>query len=347
MQTLLRAVDPAAPPREAIAEAARVIQRGGLVAFPTETVYGLGADALNPDAVAKIYTAKGRPSDNPLIAHVTSIAGAEALASRIPEPARVLMDAFWPGPLTLILPKHDIVPSITSGGLQTVAVRCPSHPVARALIDAAGTPVAAPSANASGRPSPTRASHVQFDMDGKIDMILDGGAAAYGLESTIVDVSGDVPRILRPGSVTREMLEHALGCAVVGGADAALAADEAPMAPGMKYKHYAPTARVVIVSGALPDVVNKINALVAEANATAVGILATEQTKALYLQGNVFVMGDREKPETIAANLFKMLRKCDFTGMALVYAEPFGETEIGQAVMNRLQKAAGYHSIEA
>ena len=346
MQTVLRAVDPASPDERILREAARVIQGGGLVAFPTETVYGLGADALNPDAVAKIYAAKGRPSDNPLIAHVLDIAGAEALASSVPDMARTLMDAFWPGPLTLILPKNDTVPSITSSGLQTLAVRCPSHPVARALLGAAGTPIAAPSANASGRPSPTRASHVQFDMDGRIEMILDGGAAAYGLESTIVDVSGDVPRILRPGSITRDMLEKALQRPVLGGSAAAVADGEAPVAPGMKYKHYAPTARVVIVSGLLENVVRAINRLAAEAGTDKVGVLATEQTKGMYPQGHVFVMGDRDKPETIAANLFKMLRKCDFTGMELVYAEPFGETEIGQAVMNRLQKAAGYHVIE-
>ena len=346
MQTILRTVDSAAPDTGVMQEAAHVIQAGGLVAFPTETVYGLGADALNPDAVAKIYAAKGRPSDNPLIAHVLDINGAEALASGIPDMARTLMDVFWPGPLTLILPKNETVPDIASGGLQTVAVRCPSHPVARALIQASGTPIAAPSANASGRPSPTRASHVQFDMDGRIEMILDGGAAAYGLESTIVDVSGDVPRILRPGSITKDMLETALGRTVIGGSNASLADAEAPMAPGMKYKHYAPTARVVIVSGALENVVRAINGLVIEAGTEKVGIFATEQTKTLYPQGQVFVMGDRDKPETIAANLFKMLRKCDFTGMELVYAEPFGETEIGQAVMNRLQKAAGYHIIE-
>jgi len=346
MQTILRAVDPDAPDDGAMREAARVICAGGLVAFPTETVYGLGADALNPDAVAKIYAAKGRPSDNPLIAHVLDVDGAAALASYIPDMARTLMDAFWPGPLTLILPKNDSVPDITSGGLSTVAVRCPSHPVARALIQASGTPIAAPSANASGRPSPTRASHVQFDMDGRIELILDGGAASYGLESTIVDVSGDVPKILRPGSITKDMLKNALGRAVIGGSDASLADGEAPMAPGMKYKHYAPAARVVIVSGTLDNVVSGINRLVTEAGTEKVGILATEQTKALYPRGQVFVMGDRDKPETIAANLFKMLRKCDFTGMELVYAEPFGETEIGQAVMNRLQKAAGYHIIE-
>jgi len=348
METILLAVDAAAPENDiaAMQAAAAVIQRGGLVAFPTETVYGLGADALNPHAVAKIYAAKGRPSDNPLIAHVADRAGAGLLVEQITETAGMLMDAFWPGPLTLILPKKDIVPDATSGGLPTVAVRCPAHPTARLLIALAGTPIAAPSANLSGRPSPTRANHVQFDMDGRIDMILDGGASEYGLESTIVDVSGDTPRILRPGSITKGMLEAALGRDVLGGASAALSDEEAPMAPGMKYKHYAPAARVVIVSGAVARVVDAVNALVSEADADKVGILATEQTKELYPRGQVFVMGDRERPETIAANLFKMLRKCDYTGLELVYAEPFGETEIGQAVMNRLQKAAGYHTIE-
>ena len=346
MTTRVLPVDAVMPERETVREAAQVIRCGGLVAFPTETVYGLGADALNPEAVAQIYEAKGRPSDNPLIAHVLDRTGAERLVTHIPDAATQLMDAFWPGPLTLILPKRAFVPNITSGGLQTLAVRCPSHPVARLLIELAGTPIAAPSANASGRPSPTRASHVQFDMDGKIDMILDGGAAVYGLESTIVDVSHGTPRILRPGSVTQDDLELALGAPVIGMASEAAAADEAPLAPGMKYKHYAPSASVVIVSGALERVVEAINTCAADANGKTIGILATEQTKDLYPLGRVFVMGDRTRPETIAANLFKMLRQCDYTHMDIVYAEPFGETQIGQAVMNRLQKAAGYHIIE-
>jgi len=348
MQTLLRQVDAAVPEKdmETMQEAARVIQRGGLVAFPTETVYGLGADALNPEAVAKIYAAKGRPSDNPLIAHVARAEDADKLAANVSADARRLMDAFWPGPLTLILPKRSIVPDITSGGLATVAVRCPSHPAARLLIELAGTPVAAPSANASGRPSPTRASHVVFDLDGKIDMILDGGAAQVGLESTIADVSGGTVRILRPGSVTKEMLEAALGHAVLAAGET-VADNEAPMAPGMKYKHYAPTAKVVIVSGETGRVVAEINRLAAQAAAgERIGILATEQTKNLYPKGQVLVMGDRDKPETIGANLFKMLRKCDFLEMTTVYTESFGETAHGQAVMNRLRKAAGHHVIE-
>lgn len=332
-----------------MAEAARILQAGGLVAFPTETVYGLGGNGLDGGVCKKIYAAKGRPSDNPLILHISQISELRPIVREIPPAAQKLMDAFWPGPLTMIFPKSDIVPLETTGGLDTVAVRFPSHPVAMAIIRAAGLPIAGPSANSSGKPSPTRASHVEFDLSGKIDMIVDGGAAEWGLESTIVDVSGEIPMILRPGALTQEMMEAVAGKILV---DPAIltkpAADFHPKAPGMKYTHYSPKAKVILVQGETKAVIARVNALTQEAAACGkkTGVMATEETKAAYTADVVLSLGKRSSPEEIGASLFKTLRKFDFLGVDIVYAEVFPEEGEGLAIMNRLNKAAGYCRIE-
>lgn len=326
-----------------------IIRNGGLVAFPTETVYGLGANALDPVAVKKIYEAKGRPSDNPLIVHISHISELEQIVAEVSEKAEKLIDAFWPGPLTLIFKKKSCVPDETTGGLDSVAVRFPVNEVARAFIKASGVPVAAPSANSSGKPSPTRASHVQFDLDGKINMIIDGGACEFGLESTIVDVSTDEICLLRPGSVTKEMVEKVIGKISVDKAVlSSLDKGETPKAPGMKYKHYSPKANVMIICGEADMVCEEINALCKEAekdNKKAC-VFATEETKDKYNTENIIVLGKREEPESIGANLFKALRKCDFLGYDVVFSEGFEESEVGLAIMNRLKKAAGYHIVK-
>lgn len=332
--------------------AADILKNGGLVAFPTETVYGLGANALNEEAAGKIYAAKGRPSDNPLIAHIADFGDLDPLVAEIPEAGRKLMEAFWPGPLTLIFLKSDLVPYGTTGGLDTVAVRMPSDPVAKALIRLAGVPVAAPSANTSGRPSPTTADHVWQDMNGKIDMIVDGGPVGIGVESTIIDVSGDVPMILRPGAVTREMAGSVLGFEI--GLDPAITengpmnADVRPKAPGMKYKHYAPKADLTLVEGQPEAVIECINRLAMEKidAGSRVGIICTEETKAEYPFGIVRSMGVRAREETIAHNLYAVLREFDDLEADYIFSESFSREHLGQAIMNRLSKAAGYHIIK-
>ena len=351
MDTIISKVDFAEPLKDidVIEKAAEILQSGGLVAFPTETVYGLGANGLNAEAVKDIYKAKGRPSDNPLILHISDIEELKPLVKEVPENAKKLMKAFWPGPLTLIFKKADVVPYATSGGLETVAIRFPENKVANLLIKTAKMPIAAPSANTSGRPSPTRASHVEYDLKGKIDMIIDGGSCEFGLESTIVDVSGDVPCLLRPGSITLGMLREVLGEVTVDKAVVTkLSAGELPKAPGMKYTHYSPSADVVIVRGDVDNTVSKITELAKKSKAEGyrTGIIATEETKDRYQGFEVVVIGSRQHPETIAANLFKMLRKCDYHNIQKVYAEGFEETELGLAIMNRLKKAAGYSIID-
>ena len=350
MKTILAKVDLSQPEAmEIIQTAAKILQEGGLVAFPTETVYGLGGNGLDNSACEKIYIAKGRPSDNPLILHISEFEELNPIVREISPAAQKLIDAFWPGPLTMVFPKSDIVPEKATGGLDTVAVRFPNHPVARAIIHAAGLPIAAPSANSSGKPSPTRASHVEFDLNGKIDMIVDGGAAEWGLESTIVDVSGEVPMILRPGAVTKEMMEEVVGTVEI---DPAIlqkpAADLKPKAPGMKYTHYSPKAEVVLVKGEMNAVVNEINRLAAEdmVQGYKTGVMATEETKDLYQADIILSLGSRDRPEEIGANLFKFLRKFDFLGAERVYSEVFSEEGEGMAIMNRLNKAAGYCVID-
>lgn len=336
--------------RKVLEEAAAVIRNGGLAAFPTETVYGLGANALDEKAAKKIYEAKGRPSDNPLIAHIADLDGLKPLVSEIPEAGRKLAEAFWPGPLTLVFPKSGIVPHGTTGGLETVAVRMPSDPVARELIRLAGVPIAAPSANTSGRPSPTRAEHVFQDMDGKIDLIVDGGPVGIGVESTIVDVTEEIPTLLRPGAITMEMLGSVVGKVDVDPAiTGPMRADVKPKAPGMKYRHYAPKASLTLVEGDAEVVTARINNLAAKklGEGLRVGIICTEETKALYPAGMVKSIGLRADEATVAHNLYAVLREFDDLEADVIFSESFPADELGQAIMNRLNKAAGYQIIQA
>ena len=334
---------------EELAEAAQILRDGGLVAFPTETVYGLGANALDEAAAKKIYAAKGRPSDNPLIAHISCLEELKPLVAYIPETGRKLAEAYWPGPLTMVFPKSDIVPYGTTGGLDTVAVRMPSDPVANRLIRLAAVPVAAPSANTSGRPSPTTAQHVWQDMNGRIEMILDGGPVGIGVESTIVDVSGEVPTLLRPGAVTMEMLEKTVGHVEIDPAiQGPPTADFHPKAPGMKYRHYAPHAQMTLVEGEAEAVANKINELVKEGleQNLRVGVICTDESRSSYPDGLVRSVGERAKEETIAHNLFAVLREFDDLDVDVIYSESFSKDHLGQAIMNRLTKAAGYHILK-
>lgn len=342
--------DKDAPKEEELREAAAILARGGLVAFPTETVYGLGANALDEEAAKKIYAAKGRPSDNPLIAHVARIEDVSDLVQEIPEAGKKLMDAFWPGPLTLIFPKKDIVPYGTTGGLNTVAVRMPSHPTARLLIALAGVPIAAPSANTSGKPSPTTADHVMQDMNGKIDMVVDGGEVEIGVESTIVDVSSKIPTLLRPGAVTMEMLEAVLGEVAVDPVILGPVKEGVrPKAPGMKYRHYAPKAEMTLVEEAsVEEMVKKIQELAKEKQREGfrVGILCTDESLQAYPSDMVVKsIGKREREETVAHNLFAVLREFDDAGVDCIFSESFPKDHMGQAIMNRLSKAAGYHIV--
>ena len=339
------------PDSEQLKEPAKILREGGLVAFPTETVYGLGANALNEEAAKKIYEAKGRPSDNPLIAHIADFDDLLPLVTKVPEAGKKLMEAFWPGPLTLIFPKSSLVPYGTTGGLDTVAVRMPADPAASALIRLAGVPIAAPSANTSGRPSPTTADHVWQDMNGKIQMIVDGGAVGIGVESTIIDVSGEEPMILRPGAVTQEMASAVLGkgiCldpAIISGP---LKADVKPKAPGMKYKHYAPKADLTLIEGETDAVVLAINKLVEEKLEAGyrVGVICTDETSGLYQGGIIRSIGSRLKEESVAHNLYAVLREFDDLDADYIFSESFSRSHLGQAIMNRLTKAAGYHIIK-
>lgn len=350
MKTIMQTINPESFRDEELEEACRILQKGGLVAFPTETVYGLGGDAMHPEASAKIYAAKGRPSDNPLIVHIADMDALEDIAQSVPEAAVKLADHFWPGPLTMIFPKKEAVPKSTTGGLETVAVRMPSHPVARALIRESGVYIAAPSANTSGRPSPTKAEHVKEDLDGRIDMILDGGAVGIGLESTIVDLSTGVPTILRPGYITGEMLEDVLGEVRV---DPAILSQRmnpniVAKAPGMKYRHYAPKGQMTIIEGDTCKVVDEINRLVKEKTdeGCSVAVIATEETKDAYACANVRSVGSRATEGSIAAGLYDILREMDHIGAEYIYAESFEKDTLGKAIMNRMLKAAAYHVIK-
>lgn len=332
---------------EELKEASAVIRSGGLVAFPTETVYGLGGDATNPEASRKIYAAKGRPSDNPLIVHIADFSQLRNIVAEVPQEAEKLAEAFWPGPLTMILRKNDVIPYETTGGLDTVAIRMPSHPVARAFLHDSGCMIAAPSANTSGRPSPTTAQHVWGDLHGKIEILLDGGPVGIGIESTIVDLSEERPMILRPGFITQEMLSAVLGDV---GMDPGLASENSkqpPKAPGMRYRHYAPKADLTLVEGTMEEVISKINALTREAQAMgkSVGVLATEENKDRYVADHVIVIGQRQDEAEIARHLFDVLRQFDDLQVDLIYSESFVAAGVGQAIMNRLLKAAGHKRI--
>lgn len=329
--------------------AGEIIRGGGLVAFPTETVYGLGGDALSGESAEKIYRAKGRPSDNPLIVHICRYEDINRIVKEVPREAELLAKAFWPGPLTMIFHKSEEVPCATTGGLDSVAVRMPRHKVALRFIEAAGGYVAAPSANLSGKPSPTLAKYVEEDMSGRIEMIIDGGGNGIGLESTIVDMTQDVPMILRPGYITKEMLEAVLGRVRMDKTALGDSTVFVPKAPGMKYKHYAPKGDLTIIAGDEKRVVARINEKTEamQQQGERVGVIGTDATAALYRADSVKSAGSREDEETIARTLYRILREFDDEGMTVIYSEAFLETAecggIGQAIMNRLLKAAGHH----
>lgn len=335
--------------KDSIALGAEYIRQGQVVAFPTETVYGLGADALNPQAVLRIFEAKGRPADNPLIVHIDAFEDLLFLTAEIPQTARRLAEAFWPGPLTLIFPKSAQVPDAVTAGLPTVAVRIPDHWAARALIRQSGCPIGAPSANRSGRPSPTCADHVWEDMQGRIPLILDGGGTQVGLESTVLDITSDPPVLLRPGGVTLEMLQTLLPQVVVDPGVLAPVLRGAVKSPGMKYQHYAPQAPMHIFRGPVDKLIPRIRQEAAAAcgRGETPGILATEETKDAYGAGIVLSMGARQKPGEMAAALFARLREFDRLGVDIIFAEGVDQAREGLAVMNRLARAAGFRIEEA
>lgn len=343
MQTEWTRIDRSHMDLEVIKRAGALLQAGALVAFPTETVYGLGANALDEEAAKKIYAAKGRPSDNPLIVHIAEQSALTQIAAQIPKEALMLAKAFWPGPLTMIFHKKDRVPEGTTGGLSTVAVRMPSDEIARELILQGGGFVAAPSANVSGRPSPTTAEHVYEDMKGRIPLILDGGPVSIGLESTIVDLTEERPLILRPGYITLSMIRDVVGEA---GMDQGLIAEDSairPKAPGMKYRHYAPRAELQIVEGEADHVIAYINQQAERPGKT--GIICTEETKDCYSFGDVKCIGSRQDERSIASHLFQVLREFDKDNVDRIYSESFDTPGLGQAIMNRLLKAAGHRRI--
>jgi len=344
-------VDPHRPEPDKIRVAAEVLKKGGLVAFPTETVYGLGANTLDEKAVLRIFDAKNRPVDNPIIVHVANRDDIYVLAEHVPQIAEKLIDEFWPGPLTLLFVKSDAVPNAVTAGLATVAVRMPSHAVAHALISEAGVPVAAPSANLAGRPSPTSAKHVLDDLSGRIEVLIDGGEIGYGVESTVLDLTTDPPAVLRPGPVTVEELRRVVGEVEVHPIARAEVPIEVAIArsPGMKYRHYAPAAEVVVVEGPLEGIVKKVQELVDARRRLGekAGIMAMKETASKYRADVVKVVGSRLDPRAVAKNLFRVFREFDAEGVKFVAAEGLEPAGIGLAVMNRLRKAAGYNIIRA
>ena len=327
-----------------IREAAQILRSGGLLGIPTETVYGLGASALNEDAVLHIFQAKGRPQDNPLIIHVPDVTWLERYCAQVPETAYRLAEAFWPGPLTMILPRRPIVPLRTTGGLDTVGVRCPDHPVTRAIIQEAGVPVAAPSGNTSGRPSPTSAADMLEDMDGKIDGIVDGGPCRVGVESTIIDLTVTPPRLLRPGGLPLEDLRRILGeVAVDKAVTQKVTGSEPPRAPGMKYRHYAPHAPVTVVTGD-PD---RSAAYIRSVLQAGEGVICFEEYTGLFPGCEVQSLGASADPAQQAHRVFDALRRFDSTPVTAIYAQCPDDTGLGLAVGNRLKKAAGVHIVDA
>ncbi|MEM0212310.1 MAG: L-threonylcarbamoyladenylate synthase [Candidatus Methanomethylicia archaeon] len=346
--TLILKVDPENPEMDKITIAANVIRNGGLVAFPTETVYGLGVDALNAEAVKRMYMVKMRPLDNPTIVHVSRISDVYRLSVEVPEKAEELMKRFWPGPLTIVLKASEIVPRVTTGGLDTVGIRMPNHKVALALIDSSETPIAAPSANIAGRPSPTLAQHVIQDFYGKIDVILDAGPTRIGVESTVLDLTQTPPQILRPGGVTYEELKEVLGEVSIHPSVIAKIEVEYALSPGMKHKHYAPKAELIVVEGDLNKIVDKIIELTEEYSkfGLKIGILATDETMHRYGRGIVKSMGSRSDLKSAAKNLFKLLREFDDENVNLILAEGLPLKGLGLAVMNRLRRASGYNIIK-
>jgi|SRR5690554_1301701 len=334
-----------------IQEAAAVLKNGGLVAFPTETVYGLGADIYQPESVKRIFLVKGRPGDNPLIVHLSMVQQVSQVAEEIPDSFWILAKRFLPGPLTVVLPKKDSVSPLVSAGLSTVAIRVPAHPVAARFLQEAKTPVAAPSANLSGRPSPTRGAHVIEDLQGKVEIILDAGPTGVGVESTVLDLTGQAPRILRPGGVTLEMLRETLGGSVE--APDVIHSDR-PLAPGMKYRHYAPEAPLCLLSGEPAAVDGELCKRLSDPEFVSgkkkVAVLAFTENKIRnqVSAGNIFFysLGSRKCPEEAAQTLFQLLRLCDREQMDQIYAVAPPRTGVGEAVYNRLLKAAGGNVVE-
>lgn len=347
MDTKYITIDSKKIPENALSEAGEIIRSGGLVAFPTETVYGLGGDGLNPESSKKIYAAKGRPSDNPLIIHIADLKDLFTVTTGVSDKALQLAESFWPGPLTMILKKSSAVPYETTGGLDTVAVRMPDNNIALEFIRESGGFIAAPSANISGRPSPTSAEHVREDMDGRIDMIIDGGDSIIGLESTIVDMTEEIPIILRPGYISMKSLSRVVGDVVYDAAILDADSDTAPRAPGMKYRHYAPKGELSIVKGEREKVIAYIRRQTEEALSAGerVGIIATEETYLNYTATVVQNIGPRDDEATIARRLYAVLRDFDVEDVTRIYSEDFDTPNMGQAIMNRLIKAAGHHII--
>jgi L-threonylcarbamoyladenylate synthase len=347
-ETRVLKVNPTEPEKEVIAEAAAVIRSGGLVAFPTETVYGLGADALNEAAVRRIFEVKGRPPDNPIIVHVADRDSVYLLASEVPRAAEELISRFWPGPLTLVLKRTELVPAVTCGGLETVAVRMPAHQVALELIREAGVPIAAPSANVSGSPSPTSTEHVLRDLGGKIEMVLDGGPAEIGVESTVIDMTVDPPELLRPGGLPLEGIEDVIGhVRVPEPARGLVAFTGKPRSPGMKYRHYAPRCRLILVEGDPASVRRKVAELVTglRAEGKRVGVLALDGAD--YPGAEVVDLGPRSDLRRVAKSLFTAIRDLDERGVDVIVAEGVEERGLGLAIMNRLRKASGGEVIRA
>jgi L-threonylcarbamoyladenylate synthase len=336
METKVYRVNSKRPAPKAITESSNIIRLGGLVAFPTETVYGLGADALNPKAVRGIYKAKGRPQDNPMIVHVATIKDAKKLAKVFPPKARLLCDRFWPGPLTIILPKAKNVPRETTAGLDTVAIRMPAHRVALELIRKSKTPIAAPSANSSGKPSPTNASHVKADLMGKIHAILDAGPTRIGVESTVIDLTTKTPTILRPGGITIEQLRKVMPDVVT---HQPAKEEKRPRSPGMKYRHYAPKAKVILVEGPKEGMRKRMKEKVRHyvSAGMRVGVISTERRE--YWRPAIAKLAGKTSGE-YANRLFRLMRELDQEGVDVIIAEGAEEREIGRALMNRLRKAA-------
>lgn len=350
-KTLVLKVDPDTPETQAIRVAAEIIKKGGLVAFPTETVYGLGADALNPKAVKTLFKAKRRPLDNPPIVHVGKPQDIYRLVIKAPKKAETLMETFWPGPLTLVFRRSEIVPDVTVSGLNTIAIRMPKHNVALALIRESGCPIAAPSANLAGRPSPTTAQHVLEDLNGRIDAVLDAGPTRIGVESTVLDLTVYPPQILRPGGTPYEALKEVLGKVELH--PVAVAEKELPLekvrSPGMKHRHYAPRAKLVLVEGSLAAVTKKVAELTDyyRQRKLKVGVLATDETATAYMADSVKSLGSRSSLNVIAKNLFRLLREFDLEGVDVIIAEGVPVEGLGLAVMNRLRKASGYNIVKA
>ncbi len=343
MKTKLFKIDPRKPDEEALAEAGALLRQGGVVAFPTETVYGLGANALCEEAVQKIFKAKGRPSDNPLIIHISDFSMLEQLVCGVSPMAQALMEAFMPGPFTAILKKQAVVSSLVTAGLDTVAVRFPAHPIAKELIRQAGVPVAAPSANLSGKPSPTNARHVLEDMDGRIEAVIDGGDCAVGVESTVVDLTGAVPVILRPGGVTYEDIKKkAPGTVIDEHVLRSVSVEEVPKSPGMKYKHYAPEAQVTVVEGSLQETREEIKKLLGKVRGRRTGVLTMEEDAGFDADCVLFAGADTK---AYASKLFTSLRRFDENKVEVVFAQLVEDDGYGLAVKNRLYKAAANHVI--